>query len=64
MSAEPLGTIRVVKLAHGYRVDMTSIFPGGEAHQHPPEHWPTHELAERFAEMMAANTGFEIEGAK
>lgn len=56
---EPIGTIRVVELAHGYRVDVISILPDGKA-RHEPEHYPTKALADQFARMMSQATGFTI----
>lgn len=57
---DPREFIRVVPLAHGFRIDIRAAFPGGPAKDLAPTHYPTRELAERFAGEMRRITGLPI----
>lgn len=55
--ADPREFIRIQPLAHGFRVDVRAAHPDGPAKYLEPVHYPTRELAERFAEMLSRATG-------
>ncbi|MCC6827418.1 MAG: hypothetical protein IT550_04220 [Novosphingobium sp.] len=60
--ADPREFIRIQPLANGFRVDIVAAHPDGPARRLEPVHYPTRELAERFANLMAKATGVPVIG--
>ncbi len=58
---EPQEFIRIQPLANGFRIDVVGNDPAtGEQRKLDSLHYPTRELADRFAEMLQQSTGFTI----